>query len=135
VGYHYQSGKDVRVDFAEAEQWWLQSASAGNITAQQALGTLAHRKDMDKAIEWWLKAANAGDSMPSSISWFFSEKLGTPEALEWITKSAVAGIKVLNRPVLAGWGRGEWGIGRSTAWASRRNHTRWPPYFRLEPVG
>lgn len=65
MGWHYSSGTVVRVDKAEALQWYQKAALNGDLEAQLALGWIYYsgngvESDHAKSSEWYRKAAKQG---------------------------------------------------------------------------
>lgn len=65
LAVHYDMGRGVPKDQAEAEVWWRKAAEQGNAEAQWHVGTSYERgrsvpKDEAQAIQWYVKAAEQG---------------------------------------------------------------------------
>jgi TPR repeat protein len=66
LGVFYETGRDVKQDYAAAREWYQKASDLGNEVAMRNLGSLYERglgapKDMVAAKRWYEKAAAAGD--------------------------------------------------------------------------
>jgi uncharacterized protein len=62
----YQQGRGVRVDYAEAMNWYRRAADGGNDSAMYNIGLLFDEglgmdKNKTQAVFWYRKAADAGN--------------------------------------------------------------------------
>jgi hypothetical protein len=67
LGYRYQSGLGIPVDYDLALKWFTKAADAGSARAENALGFRYHDgigcpKDYDEARKWWEKAADQNNA-------------------------------------------------------------------------
>jgi TPR repeat protein len=65
LGWHYQSGKEVIQDDAEAAKWYVMAAEQGHPSAQCNLGMMIMEgrgmaRDKTAALNWFRKAARQG---------------------------------------------------------------------------
>ena len=65
LGWHYEMGKGVAKDTAEAAKWYRRAADQGNARAQCNLGSLYEKgsgvaKDEEEAVKWYRKSADQG---------------------------------------------------------------------------
>ncbi|OGP49627.1 MAG: hypothetical protein A2Y79_04840 [Deltaproteobacteria bacterium RBG_13_43_22] len=67
LGWMYQSGEGVPIDYTEAMKWYRKAAEQGNTAAQNNLGTMYQSGkgvpvDYTEAMKWYRKAAGQGNS-------------------------------------------------------------------------
>jgi len=83
IGFFYQKGQGVPVDYAKAEEWYGKAAAKGFQNSQYNLAVMYYNgqerpKDTVKAYAWLLNAAEK-DYTPARNDLAIVEKLLTPE--------------------------------------------------------
>ena len=101
IGYMYRYGLGVEQDYAQAMEWFEESADLGYPTAMNTIGYMYDcgegvEQDYTKAMEWYIKAADLGNSNAmANIAWMYENGNGVKQdytkALEWYTKAADLG--------------------------------------------
>lgn len=105
VGYLYQKGKGVPIDFKKAEEYYLKAVKKNRGFAMYRIGYLYYLggngiiEDFQIAMEWFLKAVdrNNSDAMVN-IGWIYQHGLGNfqkdyGKAEEWYLKAVESGDK------------------------------------------
>jgi hypothetical protein len=104
LGYRYQSGIGIPVDYDLALKWFKKAADAGSVEAWNALGFRYHDgigtpRDFDEARKWWEKAADQNNAAAAAaqlgLGILYELGQGVPQdydqARKWYEKSAAHG--------------------------------------------
>lgn len=107
LGNHYEMGKGVKKDLAQAIRWYRKSAEQGNIDGQGALANLyfegpAEVRDLAQGVHWLRKAAEQGGSGSQRLLGLaYQQGLGVEkdptESAKWFEKSAKQGDVIAQR--------------------------------------
>ena len=100
LGYQFEHGLGVPVNYPEAIKWYHLAAEAGSNDGRCALGWMYEhgegKQDYQEAIKWYRLAADAGDNAGrNAMGWMYEQGLGVhrdlAEAARWYGKAANAG--------------------------------------------
>jgi TPR repeat protein/S1-C subfamily serine protease len=101
LGFMYQSGLSVAIDYAEALKWYKLSAAQGYAQGQNNLGSMYHNgygvsKDYAEAFKWYrLSAAQGNAHGQANLGAMYRNGLGVvkddAEAFKWYRLSAAQG--------------------------------------------
>jgi hypothetical protein len=101
IGYFYQHGLGIPVNYSQAKEWYQNAANQGNMKAQNNLGFIFDEGlgvsiDSTQALYWYQKAAAQGYSFAQyNLGMMFEsgQRVETNKriALEWYKKSAING--------------------------------------------
>ena len=99
LGYQYEHGLGVLVNYPEAVKWYHLAADAGNNDGRCALGWMYEhgegKQDYQEAIKWYRLAADAGDNRGrDALGWMYEHGEGKQdyqEAIKWYRLAADAG--------------------------------------------
>jgi TPR repeat protein len=117
IGYMYNYGQGVSIDYAKAMEWYTKSANLGNNYAMNNIGYMYNHGqgvsiDYAKAMEWYLKVANLGNANAmNNIGAMYEAGEGVSrdyaQAMEWFTKAANLGNAIAMNNIGAMYCNGE----------------------------
>ncbi|KAI8884389.1 HCP-like protein [Backusella circina FSU 941] len=103
LGWIYDYGQSVLIDYKQAMDWYLKAHKNGNIYAANNIGLLYEKgrgvpKNYQIAMDWYLKSANSGNQYAQyNIAYLYERGLGMPvdkqQALEWYQRSENRGYR------------------------------------------
>jgi TPR repeat protein len=96
VGFAFERGKGVSVDFQKAQDWYAKAASTGLAEAEKNLGlmyAMGHglKPDVDREIFWLRKAAVQGHPQASFLLGSILLGSNSAEGVGWINQAAEQG--------------------------------------------
>ena len=98
LGVAYENGTGVRLDEAEAEEWYRKAAEAGHVGAQNSLGTLLQsERRFPDAMPWYERAAAQGHAgANNTLGKIYDQGLGvmrdSNKSLEYFLLAADLGV-------------------------------------------
>jgi tetratricopeptide (TPR) repeat protein len=103
LGWIYDYGQSVVIDYKHAMDWYLKAHKNGNIYAANNIGLLYEKgrgvlKNYQLAMEWYLKSANSGNQYAQyNIGYLYERGRGVTidkqQALEWYQRSENRGYR------------------------------------------
>ena len=140
---HNRMDSEAKSRRAKSFEWYQKTASAGDRSAQTALGVMYEHgqgvsKDDNKAAEWFQKAAEQGDAVAQrSLGEMYAEGRGVHQdeakAVEWFRKAATQGDSSAQRSIGQMYAEGR-GVRKDEAKAEEWFQKSEPPEKPMEKI-